>query len=215
MLLSDEVITHLTSCSSTSLRDFLDFPECTSSTPNRMYLSILASADYSCHNLNTKVNMSCGCMSSDLYRQFDLFTKSKITSQSVQHATPSVLTHCMTCGVYTTFRVVRLVYWSHYTTVCLITGYLEVVVVCTLHGWSGTRVTHYKTFHQASGRRCRRYWSKQISHYRIWTRRKVQIFNLLDHVFENSYDCGSQERAPICLWSTKTVWKWKVRAKIV
>ncbi len=26
-----------------------------------------------------------------------------------------------------------LLYWSHYTTVCLIMGYLEVVVVCTLH----------------------------------------------------------------------------------
>ncbi len=53
-------------------------------------------------------------------------------------AFPSSSDHLKAPAHYTTFKVVRLLYWSHYMTVCLIMGYLEVVVVCTLHEWSAT-----------------------------------------------------------------------------
>ncbi len=38
----------------------------------------------------------------------------------------------------------------------------------------------YLALSLASGRRCGHCWSKLISHYRLWTRRPDQIFNLLD-----------------------------------
>ncbi len=68
----------------------------------------------------------------------------------------------------------------------------------------------------ASGRRCCHCRSKLISHHRIWTRRQVQIFNLLDiswasathrHITQIAslkFTCrqiGAQEWAPVCLWS--------------
>ncbi len=40
----------------------------------------------------------------------------------------------------------------------------------------------YLALSLASGRRCCHCRSKQTSHYKIWTRRQVQIFNLLRYI---------------------------------
>ncbi len=134
---------------------------------------------------------------------------------------------------YAAFTVVRLLYWSHYTTLCLIMGCLEVARSDSLwettressflQKWRSTRsewsklfvcwfavkkqgrkrkeyeiihiiidllklqvlpllpsdisLARYLALWLASGRCCCHCRSKLISHYRIWTRRQVQIFN--------------------------------------